>query len=106
MKMIHGPGGGDVKLSDDLFARPEPVDPTDPNSKMAIGFYIKGSKVPISDFMKALKDRNAGGMLNEYVKGGAKYAPKYNRQSGQFEYLAGGDPRLRKFYEMQGQSQP
>jgi len=106
MKMIHGPGGGDVKLFDDLFARPEPVDPTDPNSKMNVGFYIKGSKVPISDFMKALEDRNAGSMLNKYVIDGAKYAPQFDRQSGQFKYLAGGNPRVRKFYAMQSQSQP
>jgi len=108
MRTVRGPGGGDVKLSDDLFARPEPVDPTNPNSKMNIGFYIKGTKVPIADFMKALQDRNASGMLNEYVRSGARYAPKFNKQKGVFEYSGSlGDPRLMKFYEMQGQvSQP
>ena len=97
--------GGKVQdPEDEFFARPEPENPNDPDSPMTIGFYIRGRKVSSQDFSRGLAERGDEGKINEYVQSGAKYAPKFDQEKGQWSYRGTlGDARLRRFYEMQGE---
>ena len=93
----------DIETQDELFARPEPMDYEDPDSPMGFGFYIRGERVSSRDFMRALEERgNKREDINKYVRSGAKYAPKFDREEGKFRYRdAPMDERLQRFFEQQ-----
>ena len=96
------------KMDEDLpeeefFARPEPENYDDPDSPMGYGFYIRGEKVSPQDFMRALESRgDKRSDINKYVRSGAKYAPRYDREEKKFRYTdSPRDERLRRFLEYQ-----
>lgn len=88
-------GGG--KLPPERFyARPEPVNMNDPDSPMTIGFYDEGRKVTSQDFARALESAGEGGHIQDYVKSGVKYGPRFDRSSGSWSYSS-QDARTHRF---------
>jgi len=79
-----------------FYARPEPVNPNDPDSPMTVGFYDQGRKVTSQQFARALETAGEGGHIQDYVKSGAKYMPRFDRASGSWFYSS-QDPRTRRF---------
>lgn len=79
-----------------FYARPEPVNPNDPDSPMTVGFYDQGRKVSSQQFARALETAGEGGHIQDYVKSGAKYMPRFDRASGSWNYSS-QDPRTRRF---------
>jgi len=89
----------DPKLPPERFyARPEAVNPSDPDSPMTVGFYDEGRKVTSQDFARALESAGEGGHIQDYVKSGMKNMPRFDRASGSWAYTS-QDPRTRRFEE-------